>query len=146
MCIQGRPIFLSYPFYCFFCCLGIPALQVLSSLFLYFAFLEATSHQRFWFCAQPPSSYLSFRKGELHCVVVQLTNIHGVNKHLQNRAQETRAASHQLQSCVAQVIGAVCGDKTVSDGDQNPGPTTLSLIQSRWKKDSKPTFLRPFRI
>lgn len=38
MCIQGRPIFLSYPFYCFFCCLGIPALQVLSSLFLYFAF------------------------------------------------------------------------------------------------------------
>lgn len=47
-------------------------------------------------CEQSPSSYLSFRKGELHYVVVQLTNIHGVNKHLQSRAQERRATSHQL--------------------------------------------------
>jgi len=50
----------------------------------------------YYCCERSPVSYLSFRKGELHCVVVQLTNIHGVNKHLQNRAQERRATSHQL--------------------------------------------------
>lgn len=37
--LSSKPIFLSYAFYCCFCSLGIPALQLLGSFFWYFAFI-----------------------------------------------------------------------------------------------------------